>query len=87
MSKRLNNNKKEQQQKNMVALSRMMFVAGFVLCSLDYRFAWSSIPLWITIVASIFFLIGYIIYIEFMHENAYLSRTIAVQEVQQLIDT
>ncbi len=29
----------------------------------------------------------YHIYIEVMHENAYLSRTIAVQEVQQLIDT
>ncbi|MBQ5387664.1 MAG: isoprenylcysteine carboxylmethyltransferase family protein [Paludibacteraceae bacterium] len=87
LSKRLNNNEKEQQQKNVVALSGMMFIAGFVLCGLDYRFAWSSIPLWITIVASIFFLIGYVIYIEVMHENAYLSRTIEVQEGQQLIDT
>ena len=87
LAKRLNNKEKEQQQKNVVALSGLMFIAGFVLSALDYRFTWSVVPLWLTIVASILFLIGYGMYVEVMRENAYLSRTIEVQEGQQLIDT
>ena len=87
LAKRLNNKEKEQQQKNVVALSGLMFIVGFVLCALDYRFTWSVVPLWLTIVASILFLIGYGMYVEVMRENAYLSRTIEVQEGQQLIDT
>lgn len=87
LAKRLNNKEKEQQQKNVVALSGLMFIVGFVLCALDYRFTWSVVPLWLTIVASILFLIGYGMYVEVMRENAYLSRTIEVQEGHQLIDT
>ena len=87
LAKRLNNKEKEQQQKNVVALSGLMFIAGFVLSALDYRFTWSVVPLWLTIVASILFLLGYGMYAEVMRENAYLSRTIEVQEGQQLIDT
>lgn len=87
LAKRLNNKEKEQQQRNVVALSGLMFIVGFVLCALDYRFTWSLVPLWLTIVASILFLIGYGMYVEVMRENAYLSRTIEVQEGQQLIDT
>ena len=87
LAKRLNNKEKEQQQKSVVALSGLMFIFGFVLCGLDYRFAWSSVPLWLMIVASVFFLIGYGMYAEVLRENAYLSRTIEVQEDQQLIDS
>jgi protein-S-isoprenylcysteine O-methyltransferase Ste14 len=64
-----------------------MFISGFVLCALDYRFSWSSVPVWLVVVASVVFLLGYGIYAEVMRENAYLSRTIEVQEGQQLIDT
>lgn len=87
LAKRLNNKEKEQQQKSVVALSGLMFIFGFVLCGLDYRFAWSSVPLWLMIVASVFFLIGYGMYAEVLRENAYLSRTIEVQEGQKLIDS
>ena len=87
LAKRLNNKEKEQQQKSVVALSGLMFIFGFVLCGLDYRFAWSSVPLWLMIVASVFFLIGYAMYAEVLRENAYLSRNIEVQEGQQLIDS
>lgn len=87
LSKRLNNKEKEHQQKSVVAISGLMFIAGFVLCGLDYRFAWSSVPLWLMIVASVLFLIGYGMYAEVLRENAYLSRTIEVQEGQKLIDS
>ena len=87
LAKRLNNKEQEQQQKSVVALSGLMFIFGFVLCGLDYRFAWSSVPLWLIIVASVFFLVGYGMYAEVLRENAYLSRNIEVQEGQQLIDS
>lgn len=87
LSKRLNNKEKEQTQKHVVALSGLMFIGGFLLCGFDYRFAWSQVPVWIVATASVFFLIGYILYAEVLRENAYLSRTIEVQDDQQLIDT
>ena len=87
LSKRLNNKEKEQTQKHVVALSGLMFIAGFMLCGFDYRFVWSQVPVWVVVVASLLFLLGYMLYAEVLRENAYLSRTIEVQDNQQLIDT
>ena len=87
LSKRLNYKEKEQTQKRVVALSGLMFIGGFLLCGFDYRFAWSQVPVWVVATASVFFLIGYILYAEVLRENAYLSRTIEVQDDQQVIDT
>ena len=87
LSKRLNNKEKEQTQKHIVALSGVMFITGFLLCSFDYHFGWSHMPMWVVITASLLFLIGYMLYAEVLRENAYLSRTVEVQDDQQLIDT
>lgn len=87
LSKRLNNKEKEQTQKKVVALSGVMFIAGFLLCGFDYHFEWSHMPVWVVITASLLFLIGYMLYAEVLRENAYLSRTVEVQDDQQLIDT
>ena len=87
LAKRLNNKEKEQTQKHIVAISGLMFFGGFILCGLDHRFAWSNVPLGVVITASILFLAGYILYAEVLRENTYLSRTIEVQDNQQLIDT
>lgn len=87
LAKRLNNKEKEATQKHVVALSGLMFVGGFVVCGLDYRWGWSDMPWWIVGMAEVLFLLGYAMYAEVMRENAYLSRTIEVQENQKLIDT
>lgn len=87
LSKRLNNKEKERTQKHVVVFSGLMFLGGFILCGLDHRFAWSQVPFWVVITASMLFLIGYVIYAEVLRENAYLSRTVEVQDNQQLIDT
>ncbi len=87
LAKRLNNKEKEQTQKHIVAISGLMFFGGFILCGLDHRFTWSQVPFWVVITASMLFLIGYVIYAEVLRENTYLSRTIEVQDNQQLIDT
>jgi protein-S-isoprenylcysteine O-methyltransferase Ste14 len=87
LEKRLDGKEKEATQKGVVALSGLMFPAGFVLSALDFRFGWSHVPLWLVVTASALFLIGYGLYAEVMRENAYLSRTIEVQENQTVIDT
>ena len=87
LEKRLNNKEKEKAQKGVIALSGLMFPIGFVLSALDFRFGWLPLPEWVSIVAAVCFLLSYLIYAEVMRENAYLSRTVEVQENQTVIST
>jgi protein-S-isoprenylcysteine O-methyltransferase Ste14 len=87
LASRLKNKEQRMEQKHVVALSGIIFISVFVLCGLDYRYDWSQVPRWIICVASVLLLVGYAMYAEVMRENAYLSRTIEVQDGQQLIDT
>lgn len=87
LAKRLSNKEKQKTQKGVVKLAGLMFIGGFVLCALDFRFGWSHVPVWLMISAAAVFLIGYAMYAEVMRENAYLSRTVEVQEGQKVIDT
>ncbi len=87
LKKRLDVKEKQGKQKGVVAVSGLMFIAGFVVAGLDYRFGWSAMPQWVTIVASVAFLIDYALYAEVMRENAYLSRTIKVEQGQKVVDT
>lgn len=86
LEKRLNAKEEENAQKGIVALSALIFLVGFVVAGLDFRFGWSHIPLWAVIVAAAILLVSYALYAEVMRENAYLSRTIEVQEGQKVID-
>ena len=87
LAKRLDVKEKQATQKGVVAFSGLMFIAGFVVAGLDFRFGWSRMPLPVTIIASILFVIAYALYAEVMRENAYLSRTIKVEEGQKVVDT
>lgn len=87
LQKRLDSKEKEATQKGVIALSGLMFPIGFILSALDFRFGWSHVPMWLVAVASVLFLVGYGLYAEVMRENAYLSRTIEVQQGQTVIDT
>ena len=87
LKKRLDAKEKQGTQKGVVALSGLMFIAGFVVAGLDFRFSWSTVPTWVVIAASVLFLIAYALYAEVMRENAYLSRTIKVEEGQTVVDT
>ncbi len=87
LEKRLNAKEKEAPQKGVVALSGLVFLAGFIIAGLDFRFGWSQVPPAITLLSSLLFLLGYGLYAEVMRENAYLSRTVEVQQDQKVIDT
>lgn len=87
LKRRLRSKEKAGTQRGVIALSGLMFPIGFVLSALDFRFGWSSVPLWLVIGASALFLVGYAMYAEVMRENAYLSRTVEVEENQKVITT
>ena len=87
LKKRLDAKEKQGTQKGVVAFSGLMFIAGFVVAGLDFRFDWSVMPTWVVITASALFLVAYALYAEVMRENAYLSRTIKVEEGQTVVDT
>ena len=87
LSKRLNAKEGRKTQDTVVKLSGLMFIIGFVIAGLGYRFDWYSLPFGVTIGASVLFIVAYILYAEVLRENAYLSRTIEVQDGQKVIDT
>lgn len=87
LKSRLNAKEKEKEQKKIVAISGLMFLMGFILAGLNYRFNWIDLPNVVVIISSIVFLLSYILYAEVLRENAFLSRTIKVEKKQKLIDT
>ena len=88
LQKRLDAKESDSTQKKVVALSGLGFLAQFVLAGLDFRFGWlPPVPRWGTLLAAAFFLAGYVLYGFVMKQNAYLSRTVRVQEGQRVIDT
>ncbi len=87
LKKRLNAKEKEAEQSLVIKLSGLMFILGFVIAGLDFRFQWIVLPGWVSKAAAVMFLLSYLLYAEVLRENAYLSRTIEVQEGQKVIDT
>lgn len=87
LQKRLNAKEGEKEQKTVVALSGLLFIAAFVVAGLNWRFQWLVLPNWAVWTAASIFLACYLLYAEVLRENTYLSRTIEVQEHQKVIDT
>ena len=87
LRKRLNAKEKENEQKQVVAYSGLMFLAGFIISGLNYRYSWITIPNFVVVISSVIFVLAYVLYAEVLRENAYLSRTIEVQENQKVVDT
>ena len=87
LKKRLGAKEEQKEQQVVVKLSGLMFLAAFILAGLNFRYGWIVLPDWISWVAVVIFLISYGLYAEVMRENAYLSRTVEVQEDQRVIDT
>lgn len=87
LKKRLNARETQAEQSLVIKLSGLMFVCGFVLAGLNFRLRWLILPDWTAWAAAVVFLLSYLLYAEVLRENAYLSRTVEVQEEQRVIDT
>ncbi len=84
---RLKAKETQKQQKDVINYSGLMFLAAFILAGLNYRFGWTALPQWVVTAGCIIFLLSYLMFGEVLRENAYLSRTIEVQENQKVVDT
>ncbi len=84
---RLDAKEKQKEQDLVIKLSGLMFLAGFIVAGLDFRFGWLPLPKGVTIGAAVVFILAYVLYAEVLRENTYLSRTIEVQENQKVVDT
>lgn len=87
LQKRLDAKEKQKEQNTVIKLSGLMFMVGFILPGLGFRFGWYTLPYIVVLIASVLFLIGYILFAEVLRENTYLSRTIEVQDNQTVIDS
>ena len=87
LRKRLNAKEKEAEQNLVIKLSGFMFLLGFVMAGLDFRFQWIVLPTWVSWAAAVAFLLSYLLFAEVLRENTYLSRTVEVQENQTVVDT
>ena len=86
LKERLDSKEKQKEQKLIIKLSGLMFIVGFVLAGLDFRFHWLNVPMWISYVFSFIFLLAYIMYAEVLRENATLSRVVKVEVNQKVVD-
>ncbi len=87
LEKRLNAKEEEDEQKSVLLLSGLMFLAAFVVAGLCFRFGFLVLPKWAAKSGAVIFLAAYVMYAEVLRENTYLSRTVEVQENQKVIDT
>ena len=87
LRKRLNSKEKESEQGILLMVCGVMFICGFVVSGLNYRFEWIILPKMIVFIATSIFLFGYLLYAEVLRENMYLSRIIEIEENQKVIDT
>jgi protein-S-isoprenylcysteine O-methyltransferase Ste14 len=87
LASRLDAKEKQKEQGLVIKLSGLMFIVGFVLAGLDFRFKWFQLPPVISYVASVIFILSYLMWAEVLRENTYLSRTIKVQEGQSVVDS
>ena len=87
LKSRLDSKEKQKEQQLVIKLSGLMFVVGFILAGLDYRFNWIYIPSWVCYVSSGIFILAYVMYAEVLRENTFLARTIKVEDNQEVVDT
>ena len=87
LESRLNAGEEQSEQKTVIALSGLMFLAAFITAGLNYRFSWIVLPDWVPYAAAAVFLAGYVLYAEVLRENVWLSRTVEVRENQKVVDT
>jgi protein-S-isoprenylcysteine O-methyltransferase Ste14 len=87
LRKRLDVKEEEEEQKTVIVLSGLMFLAAFIVAGLNFRFRWIVLPVWVSWAAAVLFLLAYVLYAEVLRENVWLSRTVEVQENQKVVDT
>lgn len=87
LKRRLDAKEKENDQKQVVIISGLMFIVGFIIAGLNFRYKWIIMNNIFVFIGCLIFIISYILYAFVLIENTYLSRTIKVEKNQKVIDS
>lgn len=87
LASRLDAKEKQKEQSIIIKLSGLMFIIGFIVAGLDYKYQWFQLPNIVSYVFIVIFLISYFMWAIVLKQNTYLSRTIKVDNNQKVIDT
>ena len=78
---------KQRTQKVVQSLASLVFLALFVVSSLDHRFAWSRVPLVGIVAGDVLVALGLFVVFLVFRENSYTSATIEVGREQRVVST
>ena len=78
---------KEPRQKLILACATVTLISLYIVSGLDYRLRWSSVPLWLVLIADLLVLLAaYGFYVTF-RENSYAASTVTVETGQPVISS
>jgi protein-S-isoprenylcysteine O-methyltransferase Ste14 len=87
LERRFKSKEKEAKQRTIIKISLILFLVGFLIPGLDWRFGWSNVPFEAVIAANLLVLIGYAITFLAFRENSYAARTVEVEKGQKVVTT
>jgi protein-S-isoprenylcysteine O-methyltransferase Ste14 len=77
----------ERSQNIIQAVAAIVFIAIFVVSVLDHRFAWSTVPPYLTALGDVLIVLGFYLVFLVFKENTFASGTIEVGAEQKVIMT
>jgi protein-S-isoprenylcysteine O-methyltransferase Ste14 len=87
LARRLQMRESERTQKGVIGFGIIFLLGAFFVPGFDRRWGWSTMPWWVVVAADLLVLLGYAIIFRVFRENQYASRTVQVEQGQQLIST
>lgn len=78
---------KSRTQQIIQLFASLGFLATLVVPSLDYRFSWSHVPLWLVLAGDLLVVLGFYIVFGVFCANTFTAATVEVAEQQTVIST
>ena len=84
--KRQKKTEKKLSQQIILFLSTVSLLLAIIISGFDYRYDWSRIPVFLSILFSLVMMVGFVMMFFVLKQNSYASRIIEIQEKQMVID-
>ena len=85
LERRVRTGEQRPEQRRIIAVSALFLILIFLLPGLDKRFGWSSVPVWLVLLADIIVLAGFLLNFLVIRVNSYASRVVEVEQGQKVI--
>ncbi|MBB3393021.1 protein-S-isoprenylcysteine O-methyltransferase Ste14 [Rhizobium sp. BK275] len=74
-------------QKRIQLFTSVVMIALILVSVLDYRFGWSTVPVWAVISGNLLISAGFASFVVVLRENSFASATIQISEDQKVVST